>query len=58
MRDSNPRGTLQRPTGLANPPLQPLEYLSVPALGAKRPACQKIINGQAQKSNISGEISH
>jgi hypothetical protein len=23
--DSNPGGTLQRPTGLANPPLQPLE---------------------------------
>ncbi len=25
MRDSNPRGALRHPTGLANPPLQPLE---------------------------------
>ena len=28
-RDSNPRGNLRPPTGLANPPLQPLEYLSI-----------------------------
>lgn len=33
--DSNPRADLRRPTGLANPPLQPLEYLSILGLPAQ-----------------------
>src|SRR5437868_633952 len=31
-RDSNPRGSLRPPTGLANQPLQPLGYLSASKL--------------------------
>ena len=34
--DSNPRGTLRHPTGLANPPLQPLEYPTVVLLSWRR----------------------